>query len=315
MAYNNLISRTDAGALIPEDVASEILGHTREMSAALTLFRNRPMGRNVSRLPVKSVLPTAYFVSGDTGLKQTTEVNWDNVYLTAEEIAAIVPIPENVADDIDSGIDVWGEIRDDVAEAIGRAFDAAVFFGINKPSSYPTDIVAGAVAAGNVVARGTATQANGGLAEDINQLMGAAESDGYDVNGFVTKRGFRSRLRGVRATDGQKLLDLSTGTIEGAPVRYAMNGLWPTGLSSAELIGGDFTQGIVGIRQDVTYKLLTEAVIQDNTGAIIYNLAQQDMVGLRVKARLAFAVPNPTNFDQPTAGSRYPFAVLRSPAV
>ena len=314
MAYNNIISRTDAGALIPEDVASEVLGQAREQSAAMTLFRNRPMGRNVSRLPVKSVLPTAYFVSGDTGLKQTTEVNWDNVYLTAEEIAAIVPIPENVADDIDSGIDVWGEIRDDVAEAVGRAFDAAVFFGVNKPASYPTDIVAGAVAAGNVVARGTATQANGGLAEDINQVMGRVEADGYDVNGFVAARAFRSRLRGVRATDGQKLLDISTGELEGSPVRYGMSGLWPTGLSAAELIAGDFTQGIVGVRQDITYKLLSEAVIQDNTGAIIYNLAQQDMVALRIKARLAFAVPNPINYSQGTAANRYPFAVLRSPA-
>lgn len=270
------------------------------------------MSRKQQRMPVKSALPTAYFLNGDTDLKQTTEVNWDNVYLNAEEIACIVPIPEAVLDDTD--YDIWGEIKPDIEEAFGRALDAAIFFGVNKPGTWPLSIAAGAVAAGNVIARGSSVAADGGIAGDLNALMGAVEGDGYDVSGFVADRTFRSRLRGARATDGQKLVDFTDGNIEGVAPKFAMRGLWPTGLSAAELFAGDFSQGVISLRQDITYKVLTEGVIQAPDGTIEYNLPQQDLIALRAVMRVGFAVPNPINRANPTAGTRYPFAVLRSPA-
>lgn len=309
--YDSVVSRSDVTALIPEDVANEIIQNVESESAALSLFRHVTMSTNQQRMPVLAALPTAYWVSGDTGLKQTTEQAWANKYLFAEEIAAIVPIPEAVLDD--ASFDIWGEIRPRLAEAIGRALDAAVFFGTNKPASWPSDIVAGATAASNTTTRGTATAAQGGVAGDINTLMGTVEGDGYDVNGFVTKRTFRSVLRGARDTTGQKLMDLSTNEIEGSPVRYVMDGLWAAGSGQEEFIAGDFTQGIIAVRKDITYKVLDQAVLSDASGNIIYNLPQQDMVALRVMARFGFQVPNPVNYQQPTEASRYPFAVLLAP--
>lgn len=312
MPYDNIISRSDVQALIPEDVAAGVLQSAIDQSAALSLFRRVTMSTNQQRMPALSALPIAYFVSGDTGLKQTTEMAWANKYLNVEELAAIVPVPEAVLDD--ASFDIWGEVRPRLAEAIGRALDAAIFFGTNKPATWPTDITAAAVSAGNVYARGTNNQGAGGIAEDVNQLMGLVEADGYDVNGFVTQRAYRSRLRGARDTTGQKLMDVSTNQIEGQNIVYSMRGLWPSGTSVAELFAGDWSQSLLGVRRDMSWKILDQAVLQDNTGAIIYNLAQQDMVALRVTFRAAWQVPNPLNWDQPTEGSRYPFAVLRSPA-
>ena len=314
MATDNIISRTDATSLIPLPVAQEIQTSAIEQSAALRLFRRVPMSSKTYKMPVLSALPTASWVSGDTGLKQTTEANWADKTLTVEELAVIVPIPEAVLDD--AQFDIWGEIRPLIAEAMGRALDSAIFFGTNKPASWPSDIVTAAVAAGNVVARGTNTMAKGGIAEDINATMGAVEGDGYDVNGFVTSRAFRTRFRGARDANGQRFLDIDSNgeRMEGQPIAYGMSGLWPTGLNAAELIAGDFTKGIIGVRQDITYKMFTEGVITNADGTIAYNLMQQDMIAMRVVARYAFQVANPINYSQGTEGSRFPFGILRSPA-
>jgi HK97 family phage major capsid protein len=310
MPYNNLVTRANVAAQVPEQVSTAMLTSLSEQSAVLGLGTRIPMSSNQTRFPVLSALPTAYFVSGDTGLKQTTEAAWDNKYMHVEEIATIVPIPEAVLDD--AGFDVWGSIQPLMESAIARKLDAAVIFGVDAPSTWATEgnLVAKAVSAGNVVARGASTAAEGGLHGDLSALVGTLEADGYVPNGAVGNITLKSRLRGVRASDGtliQPPPDLPD-------VRYALPGLWPTGNNAAELLAGDFSNLVVGVRQDMTYKLITEGVITDNTGAIQYNLPQQDMVALRLVFRAAYAVSNPINYQQGTEASRYPFAVLRSPA-
>lgn len=310
MAYNALISRSDAAALVPEEVSKAMLTSLSAQSTVLGLGNRIPMSRNQTRFPVLSALPTAYFVSGDTGLKQTTEAAWANKYMYVEEIAAIVPIPESVLDD--AGFDVWGAIQPLMEAAICRTLDAAVIFGTSAPTTWATEgnLVAKAVAAGNVIARGTNAAAAGGLMGDISDVVGTLEADGFVPNGAIGNVTLKARLRGNRDTLGQPLplpADVPAPS-------FGLAGLWPTGLSAAELLVGDFSKLVVGVRQDMTYKLITEGVITDNTGAIIYNLPQQDMVALRLVFRAAYAVANPINYEQPTEGSRSPFAVLRSPA-
>lgn len=314
MPYDNIISRTDAAALIPEDVVREVIQGVETQSATLTRFRRVTLSRAQQRMPVLSVLPTAYFVNGDTGLKQTSEVNWANKYLDVEELAAIIPIPQNVLDDAD--FDIWGEVRPLLEGEIGRVLDAAVFFGTNKPASWPAAIVPAAVAAGNVIARGTNAAAAGGIAADVSDVMATVEEDGFPVTGFAANLTMKGRLRKARGTTGERFAEIGAGgmEVEGLPVTYAMDGMWPTGLSAAELIAGDFRQGIVGVRKDMTFDIFREGVIQDNTGAIIYNLLQQDMAAMRVTFRVAFQVPNPITYARPTEADRYPFGVLRSPA-
>ena len=312
MPYNSIISRTDAQALIPEEVSDAMLVSLSSESAALTMFRRIPISTNQTRLPVLAALPTAYFVNGDTGLKQTTEVNWANKFLNVEELAAIVPIPEAVLDD--ATYDVWGAVQPMIEQAIGRTLDAAVLFGANKPASWPTDIVAGAVAAGNAQARGASTQAQGGIAQDVNLLFGKIEKGGHSPNGVIARTSFKQLVRGARDTTGQALADIGAGTLWGEPLQFVDSGLWPTpATGAAEAIAGDFTQAVLGVRKDMTYKVLDQAVLTDAAGVIQYNLAQQDMVALRVVFRCAYQVANVINYEQPTEASRFPFGVLTQP--
>jgi HK97 family phage major capsid protein len=311
LAYNNLTSRTDAGALIPEEVSKEMLGKATEQSAVLTLFRRVPVGRAQVRFPVLSALPVAYFVSGDTGLKQTTEVNWANKYLNIEEVATIMPVPNSVLADVD--MNVWDEASPLLAEALGRTVDAAVFFGTNAPSSWPTAINSAVTSASNNSTVSAAASA-GGYFGDVDTLYGKVEADGYDVNGWVGAVSAKSKLRTARDSTGRKLdtgrVDGGITTLDGYPIVYPLRGSWGTTTGSPQLYGGDWSQFVCGLRQDITMKVLTEAVIQDNTGAIVYNLAQQDMTAIRLTFRVGWQVANTINNDQPTEANRYPVGSL-----
>lgn len=308
MPFDNIISRTDAQALIPEEVSRVMLARATEQSAVLSMFRRIPVSRSQVRFPILSALPTAYWVSGDTGVKQTTEVAWSNKFLNVEEIATIMPIPDNVLADVE--LSVWDEAMPYLVEAFGRVLDEAVFFGVNAPSSFPPSILEAATGAGNRVQEG-APAAQGGFFGDIDNTIEKVEEDGYQVNGYVATVSTKSKLRKARDTRGRKLDEARTNgaldTIDGNPVSYPMRGLWPEDI---RLFAGDWTQYVVGVRQDITMKVLTEAVIQDNSGQIVYNLAQQDMTAIRLTFRVGWQVSNTIKHDQPDPAERYPVAAL-----
>ena len=314
MPYNSLISRSDAAALIPEEAAREIIQGVPEQSMALKMMRRLPnMSRKQLRLPVLSFLPTAYFVSGEAdtdGLKQTSEQKWENKYINAEEIACIVPVPEAVLEDTD--FDVWSEIKPRAQEAFGVVIDGAVFFGTNAPATWPTSIVTAAIAAGNSVALGT----NPDIYDDIlaeNGVFSAVEADGFMVDGCVCAVSMRGKLRGLRDADGRPIFkstvqDSTRYMLDSAECFFPKNGAWNA--ATALMVAGQTKEAVYSIRQDITYKVLTEAVIQDADGVIVYNLAQQDMVALRMVMRIGWQVPNPINRMQQTEANRYPFGVL-----
>ena len=88
----------------------------------MSMARKLPnMTSNQTRMRVLDFLPTAYWVDGDTGMKQTTRQAWDNVFIEAAELAVIVPISEAVLDDAE--FDIFGEITPRVNEAIGQRND------------------------------------------------------------------------------------------------------------------------------------------------------------------------------------------------
>src|SRR5687767_14716210 len=114
--YNQILA-SGAKAVIPEATAKEVIQEMPKQSAALQLFKQVPMSTKTVKQRVLSLLPFAYWVNGNTGLKKTTTVGWENKWLNAEELAVIVPIPENVLEDTD--LDLWAEIKPLLAEAFG----------------------------------------------------------------------------------------------------------------------------------------------------------------------------------------------------
>ena len=291
----NIIDRQKAEALIQEQVINTIQQEAPASSAFMTMATKLPnMTSGVTRMPVLSVMPSAYFVNGETGFKQTTKQEWENVYLNAAELAVIVPIPEAVLDD--ASFDIIGEITPRITEAIGERVDSAIIFGNGRPSEWDLDIVSRARVAGNNVTPGTSPDYYNLLLGE-NGVISKVEATGTMVTGAIASMGMRAKLRGIKTTDGYPIFkaDMQSGTnytLDGAPITFPKNGSFDS--SVAQLVVGDFSKAVYAIRQDITVKILDQGVIQDpSSGDIIYNLAQQDMVALRVVFRMGWALPNP----------------------
>lgn len=299
-----------AEALIHEQVVNSIMQDTPKQSVVMQLGRRLPnMTSNQTRVPVLSMLPMAYWVNGETGFKQTTNQAWENVYLNAGELAVIVPIPEAVVED--SSFDIVGEITPRINEAIGAKVDSAIAFGNGRPVEWQNDLVTLARQAGNNV--------SGGITYDTlmgeNGILSKVEQSGYTVNGVMAAMTARGALRGLKDDAGRPIFatDMQGATrygLDGAPMYFPENGSFDP--SVAQMIAGNWNQLVYSIRQDVTTKILTEGVIQDpETKDIVYNLAQQDMIALRVVFRMGWALPNPATRLNPDRAN-VPFAYIEA---
>ena len=300
-----VISRTDVDSLIETQVANEIFEGVTKESKALSMFRRLPnMTSDKTKLRVLDSLPVAYFVdeTSNNGRKNTTKIAWDKKFINAAELAVIVPIKENTLND--TSIDIWAEVRPRIVEAFAKKIDNAMFFGVDKPTDWRAGLVPSVISAGAEV-----NETQNGLYSDINDAMVKVEESGYNVNGILGGVGLKGKFRMMLDTTGQPLNTTEIGSVRR---EFMDNGVWDK--TKSTLIVGDFNQAVYAIRQDVTYKILDQAIIQDTDGSILYNLAQDDMVALRVVMRLGWEIPNPVNALNET-GARFPFASLKPATV
>ncbi len=303
------IDRNKLAGLIPEPACREIFQGVVEQSAVLKAGRRLPnMTAKTMSINVLDMLPLAYWVDGDNGFKQTSSQAWEKKRLYAEELAVIIPIPEAVLDD--TNYDIWGEVMPRITEAMGRRIDEAVLFGTGKPGTWRDSVVKTATDAG------AAVTATADLFQDIMGVDGViakAEESGFMPTGVMSAVSVRAKLRGLTDQNGQPIfLSGMQGQpnymLDGMEMSFPMNGAWDE--DKALMIVGDFHQLVYSIRQDITYKILTEAtIVEPSTRAVQYSLAQQDMVALRAVMRLGWEIPNPVSAYRADLSDYSPFAI------
>ena len=221
----------------------------------------------------------------------------------------IVPIPEAVLSD--ASFDILGEVTPRVNEYMGRRVDSAVIFGVERPVEWQNDLITLARQAGNNV--------SGGITYDTlmgeDGLLGKVEQAGYTVTGAIAAMRARGAMRGLKDDAGRPIFvsDMQGPTrygLDGAPLFFPENGSFDT--SAAQMVAGNWSQLVWAMRQDVTVKILDQGVVQNPvTKEIVYNLAQQDMIALRVVMRMGWALPNPAtqlNADR----TNVPFAYIEA---
>lgn len=289
------ITRADVATLIQEEYSSTFLdavGDT-EGSAVIRAFGTVPLGTKITNAPVLTTLPEAAWVSESStapeGIKPTSKAVWGNKRFVVEEVAVIIPVHEDVLEDMtEDGLQNLSILG---GRAIGKKLDEAVLFGLDKPSTWTDlDLLAAATAAGNVF-QISGTPGENDLAGSIFQAAGAVADSGANPTSILSSAGLRFRLANLRASDGTAILSRTLGgdgsfsdDIAGLRASFVDNGAWDAALATA--IVADRTRVKIGQRSDIQVKFLDQATV----GGI--NLAERDMVALRFKARYAYALGN-----------------------
>lgn len=289
------ITRADVATLIQEEYSNVFLDAAgdSEGSAAIRAFGTVPLGTKITNAPVLTTLPEASWVSESStapaGVKPTSKAVWGNKKFVVEELAVIIPIHEDVLEDMtEDGLQNLSVLG---GRAIGKKLDEAILFGQDKPTTWiDPDLLAAATAAGNVF-QISATPGADDLAGSIFQAAGAVADSGANPTTILSSAGLRFRLANLRASDGTAILSRTLGgdgtfsdDIAGLRASFVDNGAWDAARATA--IVADRTRVKIGQRSDIQVKFLDQATV----GGI--NLAERDMVALRFKARYAYALGN-----------------------
>lgn len=278
------ISRSDVATLIQEEYANTLLQAAVQGSTVLQAFPTTSMGTKLTHLPVLATLPEAGWVSEsatqNNGVKPQSKVTWADRTLVAEEIAVIIPVHEDVLADCSVG--ALDQIAQLGGQAIGKKLDQAVIFGTDKPASWVSDaLLPAAVAAGQTVENVTGDANTSDLVGATNQVAEKIALAGWQPDTLVSSLAIRYQVANLRDSLGQ--LVFRDESFNGFNTLFNRNGAWDQESAAAVIV--DSTRVRIGIRQDITVKFLDQATL--STGL---NLAERDMVALRLKARFAYVL-------------------------
>jgi len=291
----------DFSGIIPASVAGEIISIAAEESAVLTLGRRVPMPSGQQEMPVQTGLPVAGWVAQPGGRKPFTDLSVDMVNMKAEEVAAVITIPQAYIDD--SSIALWDFARPQIASAIARALDTAVLFGTNAPASFPT---------GGITAAAYCQTAAGGAGEDAasiaNEAMGLVEAEGLTATGHTADIKAQAVLRNLRDNTGAFLLGPTATQSSGLQSFWGYPIVWDQfpAAETEDFITGHWPSLQIGVRQDVTYAISDQAVVADGAGKVLVSAFQDNTVIMKAHARFGVIVTkDPT--EKVPAGAK-PFA-------
>jgi len=313
MAYDDIISRTDAAGLMQPEYAEQVIAAIPGASAVLPLMTQEPtMSSDTKYQPVMTSIPKAYFVSPtDTGNRQTTEITWEYADLGIEEISAMVVVPQNVLRD--SRFPIWDTVRPNLAAAAAELIDQTILYGgdgvTSKPSTWPDGLVTQASDASRTVSLAASTDLYSAIfSEDGTWTL--VEQHGFQVTANLAAPKQRARFRGLRDENGRPIFDNNGDMVLGTPVIYpSLNTFNET---NGLLLSGDFNRAVFAIREDITYRVSTEGTVTDpSTGLTVYNLMQQKLAAIYVDIRLGWQLPRPVNWHKQSSADRpFPFALL-----
>ena len=131
--------KNELTGFVPTPQATDIIKSVARGSSILRMAMTENMTSDKNKFNVLTDGPGAYWV-GEGERIQTSGSEWIHPVIEAKKLAVIIPVTKEKLDD--TVINVFSELKPEIAEAFYKAIDAACLFGINSP--FNTNIMAAA---------------------------------------------------------------------------------------------------------------------------------------------------------------------------
>jgi len=292
--------------LLPKTITNEMFAKAQENSLVLRLGRRIPVSFGETVIPVNIKRPEVGQVGTGTtnaqregGTKPLTGVAWDSKVMQPIKLATIVTVSEEFARTNPQGF--YSQLQSDLAFAIGRGIDLAVFHG-KQPL---TGAALQGIDSSNVLNNttkivNTDTSTTNNLYDELIAAYSLVTADDFDFDGWAVDTRFRPRLiqeGAERDVNGNLVnplglsLNGTVGNILGFQAQYgkAVRGdLGAATATTTQMIGGEFQQLAWGFADNIRYKISDQATLTDGTNTI--SMWQTNQVALLVECTFGWVV-------------------------
>lgn len=267
--------------LLPKNLVGPIFDQAQESSLVMKLGQSIPVSYGETVIPTTTKRPEVGQVGTGTsneqregGHKPLSGTAWDTKSFSPIKIATIVTVSEEFARTNPQGL--YTQLQGDLAYAIGRGIDLAVFHGKQPLNG---NALSG-IDTSNVIANTTnSVNLNGETTADDTPLLYDSLLAGYDLvsndfefDGWTVDNRIRSRLvregayRDANGNIDPARIDLASnvGNILGLPAYFgrAVGGdLGAATDSNIRIIGGDFSQLRYGFADQIRVKISDTATL------------------------------------------------------
>ena len=296
--YNEAGDDAKGGYLIPDELKAEVLriAETQYGVARREMFYLPFTGPgNERKIPTLATSVTVAWVN-EGAKKGGTNPTFGLVTQTLKKLAAIIPFTEEILED--SAINLTQLVAQLFAEAVAKEEDIQFFRGTGSPWT-------------GILANGSVNKVNMGAGEDMSDITAEDLLDMIDATPAGALPGAKFYLHRHALSYIRKLKDVTSGqfifqnpgaglpgTIWNYP--YELVEAFPDKTAGEAQATGIIAFGnlklgaIFGDKQQIRAKVLDQATITDGDGTTVINLAEQDMVALRLEERVGYVLALPT---------------------
>ena len=269
------------GYLVDAPLSAEIFKNIQNKSIVIPSLRKIPMASATLDISGIDEEPIVGWVASEGADKDTSTESIKQLTLTAKEAAVIVPVTEIMIED--SITDIISMIREELEDGFVRLLEQS-YLGYDATTPFaPT--ISGAIPAVNSILYGT----NADLVADFSAALTALEINGFQDNiEMKTHPRVKGMIRDLRGTDGHPLFQPGNAkepdTFFGWPITYSRNFLLTGSPEAYELIMGNWSWVLEGIRNQLKIKVFDSGTVGN------HNLIVQDKIAVRATIRRALAI-------------------------